>query len=158
MTKKLLSMLLAGTMVLSIAACGSGSGESKGTTAAPTEAETTAAAEPETTAAATEAAGSYQDILDEYSQKLKDATPGIVEEYNTEAEALDGDLTALADLSTKKIEKLAEISVEGIEKMAELKLKNGDSDEVYNEWADKLNAAYEGQAQQITDAYMYSVQ
>ncbi len=157
MKKKLLTLLLAGAMVLSLAAC-SGSGESKGTTAAPTEAETTAAAEPETTAAATEAAGSYQDILDEYSQKLKDATPGIVDEYNTEAEALDGDLTALADLSTKKVEKLAEISVEGTEKMAEQKLKNGDADDVYNEWAEKLNAVYQEQAQQITDAYMDSAQ
>ena len=142
MKKRLLTMLLAGAMVLSLAACG-GSGANK---------ETTASTEPEATEAVTEATGTYQDILDEYSQKLKDAVPGIVEEYNTEAEALDGDLTALADLSTKKVEKLAEISVEGTEKMAELKLKNGDSDEVYNEWADKLNAVYEEQAQQITDA------
>lgn len=157
MKKRLLTLLLAGVMVLSLAACG-GSGANKETTASPSEVETTASTEPETTEAVTEAAGTYQDILDEYSQKLKDATPGIVEEYNTEAEALDGDLTALADLSTKKVEKLAEISVEGTEKMAELKLKNGDTDEVYNEWAEKLNAVYQDQAQQITDAYMDSAQ
>lgn len=157
MKKKLLALLLAGAMALSLAACG-GSGANKETNAAPSEVKTTEATEPEATEAVTEAAGTYQDILDEYSQKLKDATPGIVEEYNTEAEALDGDLTALADLSTKKVEKLAEISVEGTEKMAELKLKNGDTDEVYNEWAEKLNAVYQEQAQQITDAYMDSAQ
>lgn len=42
--------------------------------------------------------------------------------------------------------------------MAELKLKNGDTDEVYKEWAEKLNSVYQEQAQQITDAYMDSAQ
>ena len=37
--------------------------------------------------------------------------------------------------------------------MAELKLKNGDSDEVYQDWAAKLNDVYTEQAKLITDAY-----
>jgi len=65
-----------------------------------------------------------QSILDEYSQKIKDATPGLVEEYNTESAGKAGDINALAEISTAKIEKLAEISAEGTEKMAELMLTN----------------------------------
>ena len=36
-------------------------------------------------------------------------------------------------------------------------LKNGDSEDVYTEWANKLNDVYMEEAQQITDAYMSSV-
>ena len=71
-------------------------------------------------------------------KKLKDATPGIVEEFKTEAEAKKSDINALAELSNSKIEKLAEICNEGVEKMAELKLKNGDDDTTYTDWAKKL--------------------
>ena len=37
--------------------------------------------------------------------------------------------------------------------MAEIKLKNGDSDDTYNEWAGKLQDVYTTQAQQVQDAY-----
>ncbi len=38
--------------------------------------------------------------------------------------------------------------------MAELRLKNGDDDETYQEWAKKLQDVYTEQAKQITDAYL----
>ena len=38
--------------------------------------------------------------------------------------------------------------------MAELKLKNGDDDETYQEWAKKLQDVYTEQAKQISDAYL----
>ena len=43
--------------------------------------------------------------------------------------------------------------LEGVSKMAEIKLKNGDSDDTYNEWAGKLQEVYTTQAQQVQDAY-----
>lgn len=140
MKKKLTALLLIALMAFAVAACGTDE------TATDTEA---------TDAEVTEI--TYESIYDEYSQKIKDAAPGLVEEYNKDAADKAGDINALAELSNTKIEKLAEISVEGTEKMAELMLKNGDSEDVYTEWANKLNDVYMEESQQITDAYMSSV-
>ncbi len=98
----------------------------------------------------------YQEILDEYTKKIQETTPGLVEEYNTEAASKSGDINALAEISNAKISKLAEIINEGIEEMASLMLKNGDEYSVYEEWAGKLTNVYMEQSQQITDAYMSS--
>lgn len=136
MKKKILSILLMTVMVFAFTACG-GSSE-----------------EPAATKPAEEV--TYQSILDDYSQQIKDATPGLVEEYKSESADLAGDVEALAELSTSKVEKLAEIETEGTEKMAELMQKNGDEYEVYEEWAGKLYDVYEEYAGQINDAYMDS--
>lgn len=137
MKKKIISVLVMLAMVFAFTACGSG-GDS-GESAEP-------AAEPAT----------YESILDEYTQKIEEATPGLIEEYNKESAELAGDLNALAELSNSKIEELAKIETEGTEKMAELMLDNGDEQEVYEEWAQKLYDVYEEYAGQITDAYMDS--
>ena len=78
----------------------------------------------------------------------------IVEEFKNEAQDKKSDINALAELSNSKTEKLAEICNEGVKKMAELRLKNGDDDETYQEWAKKLQDVYTEQAKQITDAYL----
>lgn len=96
----------------------------------------------------------YESILEDYTKKITEATPGIVEEFKNEAQDKKSDINALAELSNLKTEKLAEICNEGIEKMAELKLKNGDDDETYQEWAKKLQDVYTEQAKQISDAYL----
>ena len=137
--KKLSMLLLAGLLALCFCACG---GTEDADNAEATE---NTVAESEMT---------YESIYKEYSQKIIDAVPGLVEEYNTEAAEKAGDVNALAELSTEKVQALADISTEGTEKMAELKLKNGDSDDVYMEWANKLNDVYMEQSKQITDAYM----
>lgn len=134
--KKILTALLALGIIFSFAACGS-----EGATE---------------DAASTEPTVTYESIYDEYAQKIKDATPRLIEEYNNEAAEKAGDINALAEFSNAKIEKLAEISNEGIEKMAELMFKNGDSDETYTEWANKLTDVYMDEAQKITDEYMNS--
>lgn len=99
---------------------------------------------------------SYQSILDEYSQRLREAAPILVNEYNAESAGIHGDINALAELCNKKIGKLADISVEGIGKMADLMFKNGDSYDTYESWAGKLTDVYTQQAQLITDAYVNS--
>ena len=145
MKKKILVAILAATMALSITACrGSEQKEEE------TKTESAEEAEPEKEEV------TYQSILDEYTQKIIDATPGLVEEYNTEAADKAGDVNALAELSNSKVEKLAEISNDGVEKMAELMTKNGDEYDTYEEWAAKLTDVYMQQSQQITDAYMAS--
>jgi hypothetical protein len=152
MKKTILASALALIICLGTAGC-----ETSGTaqqTAQPSEpAATQSAAE---TASADES--SYQSIYDEYTQKLKDAAPALVKEYNDEATSKAGDINALAALSNEKITKLAEICNEGVEKMAALKLSNGDSDDTYMEWAGKLQDVYTEQGQLITNAYMASAQ
>lgn len=98
----------------------------------------------------------YESILQEYSDKIIEMTPGLVEDYNNEYPALNGDITEMAKLSNEKITELAEVSTEGIEEMASLMLDQGDEYEVYEEWAGKLQDVYMEYAQQITDAYMAS--
>lgn len=145
MKKKLVTLLLAGVLAISATACG-GSEE-------PATEETTADSAEEAEA---EEEVTYQSILDDYTKQIQDATPGLVEEYNTESAEISNDLNALAELSNSKIEELADISNAGIEEMAELMTKNGDEYDTYEEWAGKLQDVYSDYASQITDAYTSS--
>lgn len=101
----------------------------------------------------------YQAILDEYTKKIKDAVPGLVQEYNNEAANNQGGVEGLATISNEKVAKLAEISNEGVTKMAEVHLTSGSGKyENYEDWATKLTDVYMSEAQAITDAYMASAQ
>ena len=146
MKRKIVAMLLSGVMALSITACGGGD-ESK--------------PEPKQDAKVEESKDeketvTYEMILNEYTEKIKEATPKLVEEYNAESAEISTDLEALAELSNSKVSKLAEISNEGISKMAELQLKNGSEYSEYEEWAKKLSDVYTEYGKQITDAYTSS--
>lgn len=151
MKKKLLAVIAVCMIAMIFTACGSSEDDSAS--------DTTGDAAKETVSEKTEEPAedvSYQSILDDYTQKIEDATPGLVEEYNNESADAAGDINKLAELSNSKITKLAEISNEGISKMAELMIKNGDEQETYEEWAAKLTSVYEEYAKQITDAYTNS--
>lgn len=99
---------------------------------------------------------SYQSILDEYSKKLKEATPGLVDEYKNEAAKHSGDINKLAEISNDKVGKLAEISNEGIGEMANIMYLNGDDYDTYEEWSQKLMDVYTEYAEKIMDAYIDS--
>lgn len=75
--------------------------------------------------AAKEAKQSYQSILDEYTKKIKDTAPKLVEEYKTEASTNTNGVDGLAEISNNKVQELAKISNDGIQKMAEIHLKSG---------------------------------
>lgn len=157
MKKKLVTLILAGTMAFSVAACGGNIGSES--TAEETQAEENVGAtetESENAESSDSEEVTYQSILDDYTKQIQDATPGLVEEYNTESADKTGDIEALAELSNSKVEKLAEICNEGVEKMAELMLENGDDQETYEEWAGKLQDVYTEYSTQITDAYTNS--
>ena len=144
MRKKLVALLFVGALALSIVAC---SGESGSSSNDASKTETTEESQPEVT---------YQTILDDYTKQIQDATPGLIEEYNSESADITNDLNALAELSNSKVEKLAEICNTGVEEMAELMTKNGDEYETYEEWAGKLRDVYMEYSKQITDAYTNS--
>lgn len=81
--------------------------------------------------------------MDEYSQRIRDAVPILIEEYNAEAINNTEGLQGLATLSNEKISELAEISNEGISKMAEYYYHAGSgSYDEYEEWAGKLMDVY----------------
>lgn len=99
----------------------------------------------------------YQTILDDYSERIRDAVPGLIEEYNTEAANNTGGLQGLATLSNEKISELAEISNDGISEMAEYYYHSGrGSYGEYEEWAGKLMDIYMEEAAKIQEAYMDS--
>ena len=101
----------------------------------------------------------YQAILDEYTQKIKEAAPKLVDEYNAEYPNNQNGVEGLAELSNDKISELAEISNEGIQEMANVHLTSGSGKyEDYEDWATKLTDVYMEQAELITDAYMTSAQ
>ena len=98
----------------------------------------------------------YESILDDYSKQIADATPGLIEEYNSEAAASDGTIDAKATICNDKVSALAEISNDGVSEMAQLMYRNGDEYSTYEEWAGKLYDVYMEYAGQIQDAYMDS--
>lgn len=101
----------------------------------------------------------YDNILQDYTIKIKEAAPKLVDEYNAEFPNNENGLEGLAELSNSKILKLAEISNDGISEMAEIHLTKGSGTyEEYEDWAGKLTQVYMDEAQQITDAYMSSAQ
>lgn len=99
----------------------------------------------------------YQSILDEYTIKIQEATPGLIEEYKAESKDNTSGLTGLAEIANSKVAKLAEINNEGIGKMAEVMLKQGSgSYSEYESWAGKLMDVYMEESQKIMDVYMNS--
>lgn len=99
----------------------------------------------------------YEEILEEYSQKMREATPRLISEYQEEAKQNQNGITGLAELSQKKMEKLANINSEGTEEMSKIYMYNGNgSYDEYSEWSGKLFDVYMEEAGKITDAYMAS--
>ena len=97
----------------------------------------------------------YESILEDYSQRIRDAAPWLAAEFREEAENNDAGLEGLAELSLAKTTILAEISSEGVERMATVWFTHGSgSYEEYEEWAAKLMDVYEEEAQLIMDAYI----
>lgn len=89
-----------------------------------------------------------QAILDEYTKKISDTTPGLINDYNTKAANNQNGVSGLAELSN-----------EGIGKMATVMYESGSGkQDTYNAYAGKLQDVYMKYGQQITDAYMQSAQ
>ena len=100
---------------------------------------------------------SYQEILDAYTVKLQEATPGLIEEYNAEAAENTEGLEGLATICNEKVSALAEISMEGTQEMANIYLHSGDgTNEEYQEWGSKLQEVDLAEAAKIQEAYMQS--
>lgn len=129
----------------SVSACGSSNTNSQNVT------------NPNDVSIETENDVTYQDILDEYKQKLKNKTVSIVEEYNAEYEKVSDSSNAMLELAESKWNKILAINAEGVEKMNVLMRKNGDDLVVCQEWADKLNVCCEKQLERFKTVYTDSL-
>lgn len=106
-----------------------------------------------------EKVSSYENILNEYSKKLREATPVLIEEYNEAAKSNQDGLNGLATLCNNKVTALAKISNDGMQAMAEIYYNQGSgSYDEYSLWAGKIQDVYMEEAAKIQDAYMQSAQ
>ena len=99
----------------------------------------------------------YQAILNEYTVKLQNATPSLIDEYYTEAANNTAGLQGLATICNNKVSILAGICNEGVSKMATYYYNYGSgSYDEYESWGTKLYDVYMIEAGKIQDAYMNS--
>lgn len=97
---------------------------------------------------------SYQAILDEYALKIRNATPGLIQEFRNEAAANTSGVEGLAAISNNKVERLAMISTEGVNQMASLHYSQSDDYSVYESWANQLINVYTEESQKIIGEYL----
>lgn len=155
--KKFVSLILAVLTALSLCACGSTTSTSQEDTPSSLPSSESQQSEPLPVSEEPAKYNSYQAILDDYTVKIQEAVPGLVEEYKAEAATNSDGLTGLATICNEKVSKLAEISNDGISEMAEYYYKHGSgSYEEYSEWAGKIMDVYMEEASKIQDAYMES--
>lgn len=62
----------------------------------------------------------YQSILDDYTQKIEEATSRLIEEYYEDVALNTNGLEGLATLSNDKVLELADICTDGVEEMVEV--------------------------------------
>lgn len=99
----------------------------------------------------------YERILLEYTTKIKEATPGFIEEYKDEAKDNIGGLEGLAEIAMGKVMELAEIQAEGVQEMAEVMMTKGSGKyDEYEKWGLKLYDIYSEEGEKIMDVYMKS--
>lgn len=99
----------------------------------------------------------YQNILDDYCDKMADALPGLIEEYQSESVSGSGQINELAEIANNKVSELAEICTDGMSQMAAYMYEKNDSYDTYEYWCGKLMDEYEDYAQDIYDAYINDV-
>lgn len=131
--KKLIAVAITGLLAVSLVACGSSSNQTEPSSSE--QGQTTESSEKKNEVenvadnlknegknavdSLIGAGESYEDVYGEYSQKIIDATPTLIDEFKAEADASDGQIDSLAEISNKKVEKLAAIANEGVEKNGE---------------------------------------
>lgn len=103
----------------------------------------------------TTSSNSYSEILNIYTEKMKQALPNLIEDYKSTSSGVY-DIDALAEICNDNVSKLADICNEGIGLMADLMYAKGDSYETYEKWAQKLMDNYTDIAMEIMDAYVDS--
>lgn len=103
--------------------------------------------------ATTSSESSYEQIYNEYSQKLADYYSTAKGELQSEASS-GKSIDALATSCSNKVSRLAEISTEGVNKMADLCVKRGGSASEYMNYGTKLEGVYMDYGTKLESVYM----
>ncbi len=101
----------------------------------------------------TSSGSSYEQIFNEYSQKLADYYGTAKGELQSEASS-GKSIDALATSCSNKVSRLAEISTEGVNRMADLCVKRGGSTSEYMNYGTKLERVYMDYGTKLESAYM----
>ena len=102
-------------------------------------------------------AESYEDIYNDYAEKLRREGGKLLEEYQKEAKGNLNGLEGLAEIANAKVQKLAEIDAEGTQAMASfMYAKDPEGYGAYQSWAEKLYAVYSEESEKIYGAYLSS--
>lgn len=97
----------------------------------------------------------YEGIYEEYSQKMREATPGIVAEYQEEAEQNENGLNGLEEIYYEKSSELEKIGLKGRDEMSKLyEYSDEDTDDKYTEWVEKLYDVYSEENDKISNVYL----
>ena len=95
---------------------------------------------------------SYKSIFDEYSAKLKTATPKLIKELHEEAEANEIGIMGLSLILKRKTDRLSEIYFEGTAKMAKGLYEQGlGKENEYFNYSQKLEDIFNEEMQKIED-------
>ena len=169
--KKLIAVAITGLLAISLGACGSSSNKTEPSSSEQGQMTESSEKKSEVENVADNlknegksvvdsligAGESYEDVYGEYSQKIIDATPTLIDEFKAEADGSDGQTDSLADecyyCEVDMDEDDAVRMSQGHYKECPY-YRNGDEYSVYDEWSQKLYQVYTDYGTQITDAYM----
>ena len=95
---------------------------------------------------------SYKSIFDEYSAKLRAATPKLIKELHEEAEVNEIGILGLSLILKRKTDRLSEIYFEGTAKMAKGLYEQGlGKEKEYFDYSQKLEDIFHEEMQKIED-------
>lgn len=97
---------------------------------------------------------SYEEIYNDYSLQLQNASISLVEELREEAAANTEGGEGLASIMVDKTTKLANILASGELVLAEFMEENNSDYKEYSEWAEKLTEIYNQEANKLYDVYL----
>lgn len=99
---------------------------------------------------------SYEAIYNDYAQKLTDATPGLIEEFESEAALNFGGEEGLTEILSSKQLVLSEIAAECANVLSAFYSASSQDDAeatAYIEWNNKINSMYTQEARKLTEIY-----
>lgn len=100
-----------------------------------------------------ENADMYKGMLSNLDEAFEEKTETLIKEFKTESVYIAGDQEAIKELGDSKVKELAEMCASNKKVLEKQVSDHGDSDEVYEYWAEQLDDIYKNYAVQIMALY-----
>ena len=99
-------------------------------------------------------ARSYEEIYNDYAERIRTSSQALIEEFKNEAAVNTEGIDGLSGLASKTVQALAEIMADGADQMDQHRLLAGASSaEDYETWRAKLDEVYTEESRKIMDTY-----